>query len=159
MKRAILAVMLMLLSLPAVAQRDTTGANALAAINAACGNCAVGVSIADPTDKATWRIDFTDTATAQQKTDAAAAVTAFDRTAPTAEEARLGSFSNGNAASCNVASLALTADCVAFVEDKLKTMNASQFASWYTTNVNTQAKAQTVLGLVTMVLAHQVRLN
>ena len=74
------------------------------------------------------------------------------------EASRIDTF-KGVVANCNAASLALTADCVAFVEDKLKTMNASQFASWYTTNVNTQAKAQTVLGLVTMVLAHQVRLN
>jgi hypothetical protein len=74
------------------------------------------------------------------------------------EAQRIDTF-KGVVANCNAASLALTADCVAFVEDKLKTMNASQFATWYTTNVNTQAKAQTVLGLVTMVLAHQVRLN
>lgn len=37
-----------------------------------------GVSIGRPDDKATWRIDFAQSATAQQRADAAAVVEAFD---------------------------------------------------------------------------------
>lgn len=48
------------------------------AILAAVGNCIVGVSIGDPDNKATWRIDFTDTATAEQRASAQSVMLALD---------------------------------------------------------------------------------
>jgi hypothetical protein len=41
-----------------------------------------GVAIADPADKASWRIDFAEDATDRQKAAAAAALSAFDPAAP-----------------------------------------------------------------------------
>jgi hypothetical protein len=46
----------------------------------------VGVSVGDPADKATWRVDFADTATDTQKAAAVAAVAAYNPDAPTSEQ-------------------------------------------------------------------------
>jgi len=51
------------------------------AVAAASSNC-VGVSIADPADKTTWRIDFSANASDQEKVAAATALAAFDPNAP-----------------------------------------------------------------------------
>ena len=45
-----------------------------------------GVNVHDVADKSTWRIDYKDEATAEQRANAAAIVAAFDPTAPTDEE-------------------------------------------------------------------------
>jgi len=46
------------------------------------GTPIVGVAIGTPDDRATWRIDYQPSATAQQQADAAAFMATFDPTAP-----------------------------------------------------------------------------
>lgn len=46
----------------------------------------IGVSIGDPLNKATWRIDYTETASPAERQQAQARVDAFDPAAPTPDE-------------------------------------------------------------------------
>lgn len=76
MKRALGVVFAIFLLLPPAARGQTTAI--LAAINAACGGCAVGFAFTaaafNPADSTTYRIDFAPSATPTQEAQAQAAV-------------------------------------------------------------------------------------
>jgi len=72
--RRLLLVALLLLPLAAHAQLAPA---VQASVNAACGNCTLGVSIGSPTDQTTWRVSFAPAATTAQQSEAQAALTAF----------------------------------------------------------------------------------
>ena len=66
----------LLLLLPLAAHAQLAPA-VQASVNAACGNCAQGVSIGSPTDQTTWRVSLAPGATATQQQQAQAALAAF----------------------------------------------------------------------------------
>jgi hypothetical protein len=73
---------------------SSAGAQTLSAIDVddalrAAGIPIVGVSIGREDDKRTWRVDFAAGATVQQRTAAAALITAFDATAPATRDAAI----------------------------------------------------------------------
>ena len=73
MRRFLLTLLLLF---PLTAQAQLAPA-VQASVNAACGNCTVGVSIGSPTDQTTWRLSFAPGASATQQQQAQAALTAF----------------------------------------------------------------------------------
>ena len=83
-----LAALVLLASPAAFAQQSSGLALALhQAVAGACGNCVVGVSIGDPGNPATWRLDYVPDATAAQQAQAQAALAGFDLSAFTAQQA------------------------------------------------------------------------
>ncbi len=74
----LLAIGLLLIAGPVRAQAPPQLGSAVdSAVKAACGNCTVGVSIGNPSDETTWRLDFAAGATAAQQAQAAAAIAAL----------------------------------------------------------------------------------
>lgn len=105
-----------------------------------------GVSIGRKDDKATWRIDFKDEATAGQRADGRAALNAFDVAAHDALEA-------SEAVRTATVDAAIKADNVI---QQMKAMTPAEYDDWWTANVTTAAQAIGVLKRVVRVLVRRV---
>jgi hypothetical protein len=108
MRRSLLAFMLLLLLLPIAAHAQLAPA-VQASVNAACGGCAVGVSIGSPTDPTTWRLSFAPTATSAQQQQAQTALSAFPLSTWTAQQAAVASAQAALAAGLQITSTAYPA--------------------------------------------------
>jgi predicted transcriptional regulator len=98
-----------------------------------------GVSVGDVNDKATWRISFGDSATDQQKTAAAAVVTAFD---PTADDTRVQGLNTDSA----------YLDFVSQLQGK----TAAQVKNYVQNNVTDLNSAKTLLAKVLLYIARTI---
>lgn len=84
MTRSVTLLAILLLASATLAEdydpRALTRANAVMfrTVSNACGGCVVGISIGDPANNRTWRIDFAPTATGAQRDKAIAALASFD---------------------------------------------------------------------------------
>ncbi len=119
------------------------------AIRVACPSID-GVSVRDPLDKSTWRIDFRPAASAQERAAAQAALAAFDIAAQdAAEQAEAGRLAAIDAAN---AGFAFGGQTLA----QLKAMTNAQFDTWWAANVTNAAQAIAVLKLVARALLRRV---
>lgn len=84
MRRIFLIALLSLLPIAAHAQLAPA---VQTSVNAACGGCAVGVSIGSATDPTTWRLSYAPGATTTQQQQAQAALAAFPLATWTATQA------------------------------------------------------------------------
>jgi len=106
-----------------------------------------GVSIGRADDKGTWRIDFDDTATQQQRTAAQAALAAFDVAAADAAEQAI---KDRRIAVTNAA----RADAVI---DKLRTATLQEIVDYVNTNVTDLQSAKALLVKLAIGVAYAIR--
>lgn len=106
-----------------------------------------GVSIGSYSDKTTWRIDFSLSATAQQKAAAMAVIAAFDVNAVDQAEAN-------KAARSAVLRSEVLADAVI---DKLRNATSAQITQYVQSNVTDIASAKTLLTKLALAIAYILR--
>ena len=98
-----------------------------------------GVSIGRETDRSTWRIDFKDEATAEQRAAAGDALAAFDPAVPSPEEQREQSLRDD----------AIASDLLA----RLRAATPTQLSDFVDNNVIDLASARTMFKRILIVLA------